>query len=213
MQGLALAIGDEGAVLVFVGVRQNRLVGVDHREAARLNVLLLAERQQAVEELLVDLQHLDEFHEAAVGDVQLAVEAVGARVALDADLADGREVNRAGQFGDVLRLGVTRREGADADALLLGKDDAVNEHVLVAPAVDMLQVVAALRAELALDVDAIVLGDFRAQFERDQVQRLLMHRAVFDGEDGAILGARPAFQSALEHGHDGRLAAADRPHQ
>ena len=106
LQRLTLLVARERDVLVLVRVRHDDLVGVDHREAARLDVLLLREREQGVEELLVNFEHLDELHDAAVGDVQFAVEAVGARVTLHPDLADGREVNRAGQLRDVLRLRV-----------------------------------------------------------------------------------------------------------
>ena len=106
MEGLRLLVAGKRDVLVLVRVRDDDLVGVDHGEAPGLDGLLLREREQAVEELLVNLQHLDELHDAAVGDVQLAVEAVRAGVTLHPDLADGREVNRAGQFRDVLRLRV-----------------------------------------------------------------------------------------------------------
>ena len=54
---------------------------------------------------------------------------------------------------------------------------------------------------------------FRAEHFRDQVERLLVHRAALDGVDGAIVRARVRLQAALEHADDGRFAAADRPHQ
>src|SRR3712207_8354101 len=45
---------------------------------------------------------------------------------------------------------------------------------------------------------------------RQQVERLLVHRAAGDGVDGTRLAARVLFHAALEHRHDRRLAAADR---
>src|SRR5260221_4833166 len=81
--------------LILVGVADHDLIGIDHGEAARLDILLLREREQHIEELLVGLEHLDEFHHAAVGDVELAIESVGARIALDAHLADGGQINTA----------------------------------------------------------------------------------------------------------------------
>src|SRR5687768_18073173 len=54
----------KGLELGLIGVRDDALVGVDHREAAGLDVLLLREREQSVQELLVRLEHLDELHQA-----------------------------------------------------------------------------------------------------------------------------------------------------
>ena len=154
-----LPVADEGVIFVLVGVRHDHFVGVDQGETAGLDILLLRERQQRIKELLVDLQDFDELHHAAVGDVEFPVEAIGARVRLDADLADRRQVNRTGQFGDVLALRVARGEGADADAVFFGEDDALDQHVFVLPLVDMFEVITALWAELAFDVEAVVLFD------------------------------------------------------
>ena len=45
------------------------------------------------------------------------------------------------------------------------------------------------------------------------MQRLFVHRAVFDRVNGARFGARPFFEAALEHVDDRRLTAADWSHQ
>ena len=42
---------------------------------------------------------------------------------------------------------------------LLGEDDALDQHVFVPAVVNMFEVVAALRAELAFDVEAVMLFD------------------------------------------------------
>src|SRR5207253_11010950 len=112
----------------------------------------LAVREQAVSELLVDLQHLDEVLQSAVSDGQLAVESVCPRIRFGADFADGRQVDRAGQLGYVLRLRVGLSKGTDADAVLFGKNNPVYQNVLVASVVDVFEIVAALRAQLAFDV-------------------------------------------------------------
>src|SRR5689334_15464827 len=55
--------------------------------------------------------------------------------------------------------------------------------------------------------------DFAAQLMRNQMQRLLMHRTVFNGVNCAGLVPGPIFQPALEHVDDGRLTTADWSHQ
>ena len=83
-------------------MRYDCLVRVDHRKAAGLDALFLAQSEQAVEELLINLEHFDELHQSAVGDVQLAVETVGAGIRLDPNLADRREIDRPRELGYVL---------------------------------------------------------------------------------------------------------------
>ena len=119
--------------------------------------------EQVVEERDVELEDLDELDEAAVGDVELAVEVEGAGVALGAVLGDLAVVDVAGQLGGVLVLLVLGLEGADADAVLLGEDQAADPDlaratlrpvavVLLHPLVEHL---AAERAEVALDGDLV----------------------------------------------------------
>src|SRR5215475_2068078 len=159
LKGFGLLVADEGVIFVLVGVRHDDFVGVDQSEPSGLDVLLLREGQQRIQKLLVDLQDFDELHHPAVGDVEFTVEAVGARVRLDTNLADRRQVDRAGQFGNVLALRVARGEGTDADAVFFGEDDALDQHVFVPTLVDMFEVISALWAELAFDVEAVVLFD------------------------------------------------------
>ncbi len=83
--------------------------------------MLLRGAQQVVEERHVQLQHLDELDQPAVGDVELAVEVEGPRIrvgAVDGDLA---VVDVAGQLGRVLVLLILRLEGADPDTVLLAQ--------------------------------------------------------------------------------------------
>ena len=64
--------------------------------------------------------------DAAVGDVELAVEVEGARIGVGAVLGDLPVVDVAGELGGVLVLLVLGLEGADADAVLLGEDQAAH---------------------------------------------------------------------------------------
>ena len=68
-------------VLGLVGVAEDDLVDVGLRELLRLDLVLLRRAEQVVEERDVELQHLDELDDAAVGDVELAVEVERARIA------------------------------------------------------------------------------------------------------------------------------------
>ena len=117
-------------VLRLVRVAEDHLVDVRLGELLRLDLVLLRRPEQVVEERHVELEHLDELDEAAVGDVQLAVEVERPRVAVGAVLGDLAVVDVAGQLGRVLVLLVLRLEGADADAVLLGQDQAVDLHLV-----------------------------------------------------------------------------------
>jgi hypothetical protein len=61
-------------------VRKDDFIRINHRETAGLDALFLRKREQAVEKLLIDLQHFDKFHKTAIGNVKFAVKAVGAGV-------------------------------------------------------------------------------------------------------------------------------------
>ena len=90
----------------------------------------------------------------------------------------------------------------------LEKLTRADRHLLVAAAELLLQAVAAHRAEVALDLDAEHLLERRPQVARDQVQRLLVHRAALDHEDRLQL-----LEAALEPLDQRALAGADRAHQ
>ena len=114
--------------------------------------------EQVVEEGDVELEDLDEFDDAAVGDVELAVEVEGPGVALGAVLGDLAIVDVAGQLGGVLVLLVLGLERADADAILLGEDQPADADVVDDPrpvaAValhPLVEHLAAERAEVPLD--------------------------------------------------------------
>src|SRR5689334_7946371 len=86
-------------------------------------------------------------------------------------------------------------------------------HVFMSTAVGVLQRVTTLWAQIAFDINPVMLFDFAAQLVRNQVQRLLVHRTVFDGVNRAFIGSGPLFEPALEHVNDGRLTTADWSHQ
>ena len=98
------------------------LVDVGLGELLGLDLVFLAGAQQVVEEGDVELQDLDELDDAAVGDIELAVEIERPRIALGAIFGDLAIVDVAGQLGGVLVLLVLGLERADADAILLGED-------------------------------------------------------------------------------------------
>ena len=108
-------------VLGLVGVADDDLVDVGLRELLRLDLVLLRRAEQVVEERDVELQHFDELDDAAVGDVELAVEVERARIGVRAVLGDLAVVDVAGELGRVLVLLVLRLERADADAVLLAE--------------------------------------------------------------------------------------------
>ena len=119
-------------LLVFrlVGVAQDDFVDVGLGEFLGLDQMFLAGAQQVVQERDVELEDFDEFDDAAIGDVEFAVEVEGARVGVGAELGDLAVVDVAGQFGAVLVLFVLGLEGADAAAVLFGEDQAFDLHVI-----------------------------------------------------------------------------------
>ena len=111
----------------------DHLVDVGLGELLGLDLVFLAGTQQVVEERHVELEDLDELDDAAVGDVELAVEVEGPGIALGAVLGDLAVVDVTGQLGGVLVLLILRLERADPHAILLGEDQAANPDVLDDP--------------------------------------------------------------------------------
>ncbi len=124
----------QASIFWLVGMAEDDFVDVGLGELLRLDLVFLRGAEQVVEEGHVELEHFDELDQAAVGDVQLAVEVEGPRIAVGAVLGDLAVVDVAGQLGRVLVLLVLGLEGADADAVLLGQDQAVDLDVLEHPA-------------------------------------------------------------------------------
>ncbi len=117
------------AVLLLVGVPDDHLVDVGLGKLLRLDLVLLRGPEQVVEEGHLQLQDFDELDEAAVGDVELAVEIEGPRVRVGAILGDFAVIDVAGELGRVLVLLVLRLERADADPVLLGQDQPAHPDV------------------------------------------------------------------------------------
>ncbi len=202
--------------------------------------MLLRGAEQIVEEGDVELEDLDELDDAAVGDVELAVEVEGARVGVRAVLGDLAVVDVARELGRVLVLLVLGLEGADADAVLLAEHEAAHadvlHHLRPVAAVLLHQLVedeAAGRIELALDLDvelrageAKLLDRALAPGERDEAQRLLVHRALevralraghadvvevgpVEGVERAVRRARVVLDPLLQQARDRGLRRAD----
>jgi len=68
-------------------VAQDDFVDVGLRELLGLDLVLLRSPQKVVEEGHVQLEHLNEFDDPAVGNVELAVEVEGARIAVGSNSA------------------------------------------------------------------------------------------------------------------------------
>ena len=139
---------------MLIGMADDHLVSVNQAEATSFDILLLAQSEQDVEEFFVCFEHFHEFHHAAIGDIEFAIEAVGAWIALNADFADCREVDAADKFADILAFGIGWSEGAHANAIFFAEGDAFHRHILDFAVVVVVDHVAAMGAEVALDVDA-----------------------------------------------------------
>ena len=164
-QRLHELVGLELLVLGLVGVPDDHLVDVGLGELLGLDLVFLAGPEQVVEEGDVELEDLDEFDDAAVGDVELAVEVERPGVALGAVLGDLAIVDVARQLGGVLVLLVLGLERADADAVLLREDQAADanvvEHLGPVAAValhPLVEHLAAVGAEVALDRDVVAVA-------------------------------------------------------
>ena len=239
-EGFHELVGLELLVFGLVGVPDDDFVDVGLGELLRLDLVFLAGAEEVVEEGDVELQDLDELDQAAVGDVELAVEVERPRVALGAVLGDLPVVDVAGQLGGVLVLLVLGLERADADAVLLGEDQAADPDVVqdLAPVAVVLGHplvvrLAAEGAEVPLDGDRVVvvgrlrgdrLDQIAAELRRDEVERLLVHRAVDErvgavepllapavGVERPLVGPRVVLQPLLQQADDRALGAADRP--
>ena len=117
-------------VLGFVGVTQDHFIDVRLRELLGLDGVFLRSTQQVIQERDVELEDFDEFADAAIGDVELAIEVEGTRVTVAAVHGDFAIVDIAREFGGVLVLLVLGLEGANAHAVLFAEHDAADLDVL-----------------------------------------------------------------------------------
>ena len=212
-QRLVLLLLQELVEFGEVGVREDRLVQVDEREARDLDVLLLGEREQQVQELALHLEDLDHLEHAAAGGVHRARPGPGTRVALVADLRHLGQIHRADQVGDVGGGRIVRRVGADADARGLVEEHPLDRHAHEVALELALDEVARPGRQLALDVHAVALAELRPQAGGNEVQRILAQRRAADGVQRALIGAAVFLEPALEQDGERRLAAGGRPEQ
>ncbi len=91
--------------------------------------MFLGRAEQVVEERDVELQDFDELDDAAVRDVELAVEVEGARIRVRSEDRDLTVVDVARELGRVLVLLILWLEGADADPVLLAEHETADLHV------------------------------------------------------------------------------------
>ena len=168
-------------------------VDIGLRELLRFDLVFLAGAEQVVQERDFEFQDFDEFNDAAVGDIEFAVEIERARIGVGAVDGDLAIVDVARQFGGILVLFVFRLEGADAVPVFFGKHQPANLHVIhdlepvaFVAARQLAIHLAAGGAEIAFDLDRIVriaavahqfLDELAALIGRNQVQRIFAHRA------------------------------------
>src|SRR5208282_492842 len=103
---------------------------------------------------------------------------------------------------------IDRRHHADSHAVALGEVARDDRKFLVAIVELGLEPITAYRAQVALDVHAKHLLELAPQMARDQMQRLLVHRASFDREDESDL-----LEPALDPLDQRTLARTYRAHQ
>ncbi len=239
-QRLHELVVQELLVLRLVGVTDDHLVDVRLRELLRLDLVLLGGAEQVVQERDVELEHLDELHDAPVGDVELAVEVEGAGIGVGAVLGDLSVVDVAGELGGVLVLLVLGLEGADADTVLLGEHqpaDAGVLHDLGPVAVVLLHETAVDEAACGIEVtvdthvellvaEAELADRASAPVLRDEAQGLLVHRTqhgvLLRGDadlpkvdprervQRAVGRAAVVLEPLLQQPRDGGLGGADR---
>src|SRR5690606_12322912 len=70
-----------------------------------------------------------------------------------------------------------------------------------------------VRAQLAVEIDAVRLAKFRPQARRDQIQRRLVQRRARERIERALLRMAVFLETALQQYHEGRFAARRRPEQ
>jgi hypothetical protein len=140
-------------------------------------------------------------------NVERAVEVEHPRVALGVAVELG-DVLRADQHRGVLVVWVDRRHHGDATAFLFREMHRDDRQVLVAAAEVVLQPEAADRAQVALDAHVQHLLELAPELPRDQVQRLLLHRAALDAVDRFRL-----LEAAAQFLDQRALAGPDRTHE
>ena len=236
-QGFHELVVLQAAILGLVRMAQDDFVDVGLGELLGFDLVLLAGPQQVVQKGDVELQDFDKLDQAAVRDIELAVEIKRPRIAIAAIFGDFAIVDVAGQLGAVLILFVFRLESADADAVLFAENDAADAHVVdharPVAGIFLPQIgvdVAAERAEIADDrrqiivrfVAGVELGrHVGAEPVGNQVQRLLVHRAPLRGPldrptervERPLVAGRIALEPLFQQSGNRALAAADRPVQ
>src|SRR5437879_8462389 len=93
LQSFRLLVTYKGLEFMLISMTDNHFIGVDHAKAPRFDVLFLTECEQHIEELFIRFEHFTEFHDAAISNIEFAIEAICAWVVLNAALQNGIEVN------------------------------------------------------------------------------------------------------------------------
>ncbi|GBD37040.1 hypothetical protein HRbin36_02170 [bacterium HR36] len=224
------------AIFGFVSMTNDNFINIALGEFFGFDFMFLGGTEEVIEESDIEFEDFDKLDEAAIGNVELAVEVEGPGIAIAAVFCDLAIIDVASQLGGVLILFVLGLEGADAYAVLLGEDKAVHldfvfDHCRPVAVVTLqafvehesakrTQLPANGNLELVFPTSFVELGqDHGAHVCRHQMERLLVHRALFpaglialphEREEHAVIGAAVFFEAPFEQADNGALCGTDR---
>ena len=128
-QRFHIFVGQEFPIFRLVGMADDHFVDIGLRKLFGLDLVFLRRCQQIIEEGDIQFEQLNEFDDATVGNIQFAVEVKGTRVRVRTIFSDLAIVDIAGQLSGVLILLIFGLEGANADAVLFGKNETTHPHM------------------------------------------------------------------------------------
>src|SRR5205085_6797639 len=108
---------------------------------------------------------------------------------------------------------IRRRKCSNSQSIFFTEGNALDRHFLDTPMVLIIEHVAAMGAQVPLDVEAKLLLHIWPQINRNQVECLLLHWAVFNCIDGSGLCTSVCLKSTFNQVDNGRFSTPDRTHQ
>ena len=193
--------------------------------------MFLRRAEQVVEESDIQLQDFNEFNHSAISHIEFAVKIEGSRIRFAAVFSDLAIINVTGQLCTVLIFLVFWLERSNANSILFRQEESFDDNrlhhsgpVAVAFFQAFLKVESAERADVAVDLDAVLLigvasfiqagSDFFSIGVWNKLQRFTMHRVPGDAAvvlfpperiEGSFGLAGIAFQPTLQQSGDGTL--------
>ncbi len=205
---LVIAVVAEGLPFGLVRVRQHDAVERNRAKAfGALVIAFLRGREQRVQHLDRRLEHLDEFHQALIGQAQAARIAVGIRIVLR-EILELADIDLADEGRDILVVFVARFGLGNGD-LLEDRRVAPHDAELVDVAAEFVQALdgpgTRHRAQIAAGNAVILFEDLAVFVFAEQAQGRLVDGRTLDCIKGHQL------HQALEFFGNRRFAATDRP--